>query len=135
MSLDNHDSNNYNIENVMEETKNRFSHYINYNSLDLDIKKIIGGFRGGVMYSNGFDVTINIDVKNENFIQKYNFDEKKIKLFNPYLFGKIILDDKEAMINTVRVGLFNTKDTNFTDEEREAITDILGNKGFGALLV
>ena len=61
----------------MEETKNRFSHYINYNSLDLDIKKIIGGFRGGVMYSNGFDVTINIDVKNENFIQKYNFDEKK----------------------------------------------------------
>ena len=135
MSLDNHESNNYNIENVMEETKNRFSHYINYNSLDLHIKKIIAGITGGIMYSNSFDVTINIDLKNEKFIQKYNFDEKKIKLFKQYLFGTIILDNKEAMINTVSVGLFNTKDTNFTDEEREAITDILGNKGFGALLV
>jgi len=135
MSFDNHETNDYNIEYIIEKTKERFSNYINYESLNITVLKNIKGLYNGILHNNGFDIKITIDLSDELLLKKYNFDKNKYKLITPLVYGNINLDDNEGKINIIKVGLFTSNNNNFTEKEMNDIKKILGNKGIGSMLV
>ena len=106
MSFDNHETNDYNIEYIIEKTKERFSNYINYESLNITVLKNIKGLYNGILHNNGFDIKITIDLRDELLLKKYNFDKNQYKLITPLVYGNINLDDNESKINIVKVGLY-----------------------------
>jgi len=132
---------NYHLDKIKKVTETRFKPYFNLNILDINFKKD---------EERHFEINIEINL----ILNKFKEELEKLKRTDsrydgadinniidqinyliPILIGYINLNDKEAHINIVKVGLFTTTSGNFTPIERDLIQNTLGGHGIGALLV